>query len=237
MNRLAVVARFAPERRDGVEQLLAAGPPFDLPETGIDKHVVYLTTREAVFVFEGERVEWEVDDLVDDFFHPELQATLGEWRRLVEEEPHIGREIFAWQRGAAPAAGTAGAPGVPLVSTLMQAEFVAVLPEDTVGEAVEKLVAADAAPALVVDYGRLIGLLSPLDVLRAVAGRVHPSEARVRDWMSPVRATIEPDATPEEAAASMVENGLHHLPVVEGDRAVGLLSLRAAVAGRSAEPV
>jgi hypothetical protein len=63
-------------------------------------------------------------------------------------------------------------------------EAVTVSPEDTLGETAEKLAAADADSALVLDFGRPIGTLTRRDLMRASAARVHPSEGRVREWMS-----------------------------------------------------
>ena len=78
------------------------------------------------------------------------------------------------------------------------------------------------------DYGRLIGILTSRDLLRAFASRVHPSEGRVREWMTaePVATSA---ATPIEAAVTlMTQYGLHHLPVVEDERPTGMLGLRQA---------
>ena len=47
---------------------------------------------------------------------------------------------------------------------------------------------------MVVEHGRLIGILTSRDLLRAFAARVQPSEARIRDWM-----TAEPVAVPAYA--------------------------------------
>ncbi len=58
--------------------------------------------------------------------------------------------------------------------------FVAAEPSDTLGEIAEKMREADAGSALVIDYGRLVGILTSRDVLRAVADRTHSSEARAR---------------------------------------------------------
>ena len=232
MERLAVVARFKPEAAEQVKELLGSGPPFDLDEAGIDRHTVYLTGHDAVFVFEGPNVEWEVDDLAGDFLQPELQAALGAWRTLLGEEPQVARVVFHWERDEASrlardrAGAALEAAGEARVADLMRRDFVEVAPEDTLGETVEKLVAAPGGPALVLDFGRLIGVVASLDVLRAVAGRVHPSEGRVREWMSDVVCSVAPTASAEEAALAMVEHGLHHLPVVEHERAVGIVSLR-----------
>src|SRR5262249_22206375 len=70
------------------------------------------------------------------------------------------------------------------LSDLMQRDVLGVAPEDTLGFAAEQMAERGVGAAVVVDYGRLIGILSERDILRAVAGRVHSSEARVRDWMT-----------------------------------------------------
>lgn len=123
-------------------------------------------------------------------------------------------------------------PGTDELSAgdVMSRRFVSAAPEDTLGELAERLAAADAGSALVVEFGRLIGILTSRDIVRAVAGRVHPSEARVREWMSAAPVTAAPDLPADEAARLMLNGGFHHLPVTEGDRAVGVVGLRA-VAG------
>ena len=64
-------------------------------------------------------------------------------------------------------------------------------PPDTLGEIAERMSERDVGSALVLDYGRLIGIITARDLLRAFAGRVHASEARAREWM-----TAEPIAVP-----------------------------------------
>src|SRR5204862_8147874 len=64
---------------------------------------------------------------------------------------------------------------------LMKGAIVAVAPEDTLGEAAERMAEEDVGSAVVLDSGRLIGILTERDLLMAVAGRVHTSEARVRE--------------------------------------------------------
>ena len=74
-----------------------------------------------------------------------------------------------------------------------------VAPEDTLGEVAEKMRARDVGSALVADYGRLIGILTSRDMLRALAGRVHSSEARVRQWMTAEPITVSATTTLEAA--------------------------------------
>jgi sulfide:quinone oxidoreductase len=116
----------------------------------------------------------------------------------------------------------------PTAVDAMSTEPLVVAPEDTLGEVAEKMRERDLGSALVADYGRLIGILTSRDLLRAFAGRVHPSEARVREWMTAEPITV-PAAAPLDAAVTlMTEFGFHHLPVVEDERPVGMLGLRQA---------
>jgi CBS domain-containing protein len=112
---------------------------------------------------------------------------------------------------------------------MMARAFVTAAPEDTLGELAEHLAEADAGSALVLEFGRLTGILTSRDIVRAVAGRVHPSEARVREWMSAAPVTAETDLPIDDAARLMLEGGFHHLPVVENDRPVGVVGLRSVV--------
>jgi CBS domain-containing protein len=80
--------------------------------------------------------------------------------------------------------------------------------------------------AVVLDSGRLIGILTERDLLRAVAGRVHTSEARVREWMTVDPMTATEATSADEAMRTMLEQGFRHLPVVEEGRTIGVVSLR-----------
>jgi CBS domain-containing protein len=116
-----------------------------------------------------------------------------------------------------------------LVSTLadlMTSDVLTVAPEDTIGEAAQKMVDREVSSAAVSDYGRLIGILTERDLTRAVAGRTHSSEARVREWMTSDPITLPPSASPSEAAEIMLDRGFRHIPVVEGERAIGIVSIR-----------
>jgi CBS domain-containing protein len=109
---------------------------------------------------------------------------------------------------------------------LMHETFVTVAPEDTIGEAAQKMMDAGRGAAAVSDFGRLIGILTDRDVLRSVAARTHSSEERVRSWMTPDPITVAPDTTADEAAKIMLDNGFRPLPIVDGERAIGIISIR-----------
>jgi CBS domain-containing protein len=118
--------------------------------------------------------------------------------------------------------------GGATVAEVMSTGPLVVAPEDTLGEVAEKMRAGDLGSALVADYGRLIGILTSRDLLRAFAGRVHPSEARVREWMTAEPVTVSAATPIETAVTLMTEYGFHHLPVVEDERPTGMVGLRQA---------
>jgi sulfide:quinone oxidoreductase len=113
------------------------------------------------------------------------------------------------------------------VGDVMRTDPLVVAPEDTLGEVAERLRERDVGSALVADFGRLVGILTSRDLLRAFAGRAHPSEARVREWMTAEPVTVGPEASLEEAQLLMSEYGFHHLPVVgREEQPVGMVGLR-----------
>src|SRR6187402_3685358 len=100
------------------------------------------------------------------------------------------------------------------IADVMREDFVTVAPEDTLGEVARRMVDKSMGAVIVKDFGRLIGILTERDLLKAMAARVHTSEARVRQWMTPDPITIPTDTDLEEAAKIMLENGFRHLPVI-----------------------
>jgi CBS domain-containing protein len=115
---------------------------------------------------------------------------------------------------------------VTKLAEIMTSDVLKVDPSDTIGETAQRMVELGVSSAVVSDYGRLIGIVTERDLTRAVAGRVHSSEARVREWMTPDPVTMTEDASVEEAGETMIERGFRHIPVVAGERAVGIVSIR-----------
>jgi CBS domain-containing protein len=126
---------------------------------------------------------------------------------------------------------------MPQIADVMRPDFIEVAPEDTLGEVAERMTAKNVGAVVVKDFGTLIGILTERDLLKAMAARVHSSEARVRQWMTvdPVTATVDTDV--EEASRVMLEHGFRHLPVLDDEgQVMGVVSLRRVVgAVRAAE--
>jgi sulfide:quinone oxidoreductase len=112
------------------------------------------------------------------------------------------------------------------VDEIMATDLLLVAPEDTLGEVAELMRERDLGSALVVDHGQLIGILTSRDMLRVLAGRVHPSDARARQWMTAEPIAVSRDTTLHAAGVLMTEHGIHHLPVVESERPVGMIGMR-----------
>jgi CBS domain-containing protein len=98
----------------------------------------------------------------------------------------------------------------------------------TVLEAAEYMAKRKVGGVCVLDEdGRLIGVLTERDLLNSIVlPRLDPASLPVSEAMSKVQAVIETKDTPEEALERMELIGRRHLPVVEGERWVGMLSMR-----------
>ncbi len=124
---------------------------------------------------------------------------------------------------------------MPTLADVMRTEVIVVAPEDTLGEVAERMSAVNVGAVVVKDYGRLIGILTERDMLKAMAARVHTSDARVRQWMTEDPLTASADMEVEEAAQIMLEHNFRHLPIVDdGGAVVGLVSMRRVVAATKA---
>lgn len=97
----------------------------------------------------------------------------------------------------------------------------------TVQEAAEFMASRNIGAVCVLDDGKLLGVFSERDLLRRVVV-VHrdPATVKLSDVLSELRAVINCDETPHQALERMELIGTRHLPVVDGERWVGMLSMR-----------
>ena len=98
----------------------------------------------------------------------------------------------------------------------------------TVQEAAEFMAARNIGAVCVLDdAGQLLGVFSERDVLnRIVVPGLDPHSVSVGEVTSKLRAVIRSDETPHQALERMEMIGTRHLPVVDGERWVGMLSIR-----------
>ena len=99
-------------------------------------------------------------------------------------------------------------------------------PEASVFEAVKLMAEKNIGALVVVEGGKVVGVVTERDYARKVALMARNSrDTPVRDIMSSRVMYVGPDQTNEECMALMTENRLRHLPVMEGERMVGLISI------------
>ncbi len=85
---------------------------------------------------------------------------------------------------------------------------------------------ADTGSVVVTDEGKVVGILTERDLLRATAAAGSPDREPVRLWMTVRPDVLGPDERVDAAWASLTSHRYRHLPVVEGDRCIGVVSLR-----------
>jgi CBS domain-containing protein len=111
------------------------------------------------------------------------------------------------------------------VGEIMSRELLDVEPGLPLAEAAGRMDERRVGAALVLSEGRLAGILTERDVLRAVAaGRVEGTT--VGEWLTAHPETIESSDTTGLAASLMIHGGFRHLPVVEAGTPVGIVSIR-----------
>jgi CBS domain-containing protein len=96
----------------------------------------------------------------------------------------------------------------------------------TIAEAVAEMNRNRIGCIVIVDAGRIAGIFTERDVLRRVVGEGRdPKTVSVADVMTRDVQTMPPEATVEQAMSLFAEKHCRHIPVVEGDRIKGLISI------------
>jgi CBS domain-containing protein len=114
---------------------------------------------------------------------------------------------------------------MPVARNHMSRSLLTVEPGLGLKAVAERMVDKDVGAVLVIENGRLVGILTERDILRAVAGGIT-DETLVSDWMTPDPETMAPDETTRQAAVLMIHGGFRHMPIMDGDEVVGMLSIR-----------
>lgn len=98
VSRVVVIIPLMQGARDRVSALVRTGPPFDPEEVGLERHHVFLTEREAVFVFEGTTSE-AIRRLAED---ADVWIAASEWAGLVAGPPLVAEDVYDWIRPPEP---------------------------------------------------------------------------------------------------------------------------------------
>jgi len=106
-------------------------------------------------------------------------------------------------------------------------KIVTVSPNDTVQQAAARMRSERIGSVLVLGENReMLGIFTERDVLcRVVSERLDPAVTRVEEVMTPLVACCKPDTTLDECRTVMATNRIRHLPVVQDDQLVGMVSI------------
>ena len=113
-----------------------------------------------------------------------------------------------------------------LVRDVMTGAAVTDSAADTLRSAAERMWREQTGSLLVMDGGRLAGIITERDLLRAVALGADLTTATVDEAMTTEVFTVSPDMPLRDAAREMAVRWIRHLPVVDGEQVLGVISMR-----------
>ncbi len=113
------------------------------------------------------------------------------------------------------------------VKDLPPGRLLTVTPDASLAEVARKMRIDDADSVAVMSEGRLVGIITERDLVRAIADGVNPKQATANIVMTPGPATVTTDEDVGVVAMKMMSLGIRHLPVVDEEGTpIGLLSAR-----------
>ncbi len=100
-------------------------------------------------------------------------------------------------------------------------------PQDSVFDALNTLASHDVGALMVMDQGKLVGILSERDYTRKIALLGKSSkDTLVGDIMTAKVLTVAANSRTEDCMTLMSQKKIRHLPVVDGDKVLGMISIR-----------
>lgn len=103
-------------------------------------------------------------------------------------------------------------------------------PETTVRQAAKRMATKNVGAVMVVEGERLVGIFTERDILtRVVAAERDPKTTQLAEVMTTSPMTVDPNRTFGAALLMMFENGFRHVPVVDEEKVIGIVSSRHAL--------
>jgi CBS domain-containing protein len=112
------------------------------------------------------------------------------------------------------------------VGDIMHKDVVSVGADQTFGDAAKILHEHRISSVVVKGNGGVAGIVTERDFVNLIAEGQDPSSVKIGDRMTKDVATVEPKTDIADAAGLMAERGFRHLPVVEREELVGIISIR-----------
>ena len=114
-----------------------------------------------------------------------------------------------------------------VVSDVMTRDVLTVRSVSTLGEVARVMRKRNVGSVIVVDEeGAHVGMLSERELVDAVAASRDPDEGQAGSWMRHDHPTIDVSATLVAASEAMRAADSRHLPVLDGDKVVGIISIK-----------
>ena len=112
------------------------------------------------------------------------------------------------------------------VRDVMTQATVTETPSDTLRAAAERMWRQQTGSLLICEQGRITGIITERDLLRAMALGADPQTSTVDEAMTTEVFTVPPDMPLHEAAREMATRWIRHLPVVQDGELLGVISMR-----------
>ena len=112
------------------------------------------------------------------------------------------------------------------VREVMTEQLVTVEPSTSVAAAVTVMGIQRVGAVLVMEDAGLEGIFTERDLVRALSYDIAAASQPVAQWMTRNPVTVGPEATVEQALEIMLGGHFRHLPVMEGESLVGIVSIR-----------
>jgi CBS domain-containing protein len=112
------------------------------------------------------------------------------------------------------------------IREVMTEKLITVEPSTSVAAAVTVMGMQGVGAVLVMEKGRVEGIFTERDLVRAMSNDIGASSQPVAQWMTRNPVTVGPEVPVDEALEIMLNGHFRHLPVMEGERLVGVVSIR-----------
>jgi CBS domain-containing protein len=117
------------------------------------------------------------------------------------------------------------------VSDVPPGRLLSVEPQTSLAQVAKRMRVDDADSVAVMSEGRLVGIITERDLVRAIADGIDPQQTKAEVVMTADPATVTADEEVAVVAVKMMRLGVRHLPVVDAEGSpVGLISARDLVA-------
>lgn len=123
------------------------------------------------------------------------------------------------------------------ISSLISAQLLSVTTLDSVTHAAAQMRSHHVSSALVLDDGKLVGILTDRDLRNRVLAEGLTGEVTVKQAMTQMPVSIDAKALVFEAMLLMSEHNIHHLPVVENGIPIGMVTSTDIIKSQSSQPL